>query len=93
MDLYKLIKKQEKKSASEILVKTIIVVGAVAAIALLVAALYKKWRKCTTISPDTEFEDEWFCDCNANDTSCCCDDENVCCPGGQAEGNCEDKEI
>ena len=90
MDLYKLIKKQEKKSASEILIKVIVVVGALAAITLLLAALYKKWQKCTSISVNDDFDDEWFCDCGCDDNSCvssrehtddCCTDENCCCPG------------
>jgi len=86
MDFYKLIKKPGKKSACEILVKTIIVVGALAAITLLVCALYRKWKKCTTISVDNDFDDEWFCDCD--------EPENACCAGEcDAEGNCEDKEI
>jgi len=91
MDLYKLIKKQEKKSAGEILIKVVLVFGAIAAITLLLAALYKKWQKCTAISVNDDFDDEWFCDCGCDDN--CCTDANVCCPGeSDAEVEYEAKE-
>lgn len=66
MDLYKIIRREtEKKSKLETFAKVMLVIGAVAAVGILVLALYKKWKEChCSDSEYDDFDDEWFCDCD-----------------------------
>lgn len=99
MDLYKIIKREpEKKSCLEKFGKAMLVIGAVAAVGVLVLAFYKKWKECQAIKADADdFDDEWFCDCDeyvVNDAdSEGFEPECVCCPDeSQAEVEYEEKE-
>ena len=91
MDLYRIIKGEpEKKSCTEKIVKLAIVIGSIAAVGILVLALYKKWKECK--AADTEyddFDDEWFCDCDECAEECDSEPECVCCP--EEDCDCDDE--